>query len=50
MESIDSLPIYSTVDIRDAAYEVLSNLAESEYEHAEKILWALNQQLKRGRE
>lgn len=42
--------IYSAVDIRDAAYEVLSHLTESEYEYAEKLLWALNEQLEKGRE
>ena len=44
-ESIDSQTIYSSKDIRDAAYEVLSRLKESEYESAERILWALRQEL-----
>jgi hypothetical protein len=36
---------YSLNQIRDAAYEVLSRLTESEYESAERILWALRQEL-----
>jgi hypothetical protein len=47
-ESIDSL--YTSTQIRDAAYEVLSRLTESEYESAERILWALREQLERASE
>lgn len=43
-----SKKIYSAVDIRDAAYEVLSTLTEAEYAYAEKILWSLNEQLERA--
>jgi hypothetical protein len=42
--------IYSAVDIRDAAYQVLSTLTEEEYAYAEKLLWALNKQLEKGKE
>jgi hypothetical protein len=40
-------PSYTSTQIRDAAYEVLSRLKESEYESAERILWALREQLER---
>lgn len=39
--------IFSRIEIRDAAYEVLSRLPESEYEYAEKLLWAFNSELER---
>lgn len=37
---------YSSKQIRDAAYQVLSRLPESEYDYAERLLWSLNQELK----
>jgi hypothetical protein len=43
-ESIDS-ETYSLNQIRDAAYEVLSRLPESEYEYAERLLWSFNEEL-----
>ena len=36
---------YSLNQIRDAAYEVLSRLPESEYEYAERLLWSFNEEL-----
>jgi hypothetical protein len=38
---------YTSTQIRDAAYEVLSHLTDYEYEHAEKVLWAFYQQLEK---
>lgn len=36
---------YSAEEIRDAAYETLAQVKESEYEYAESLLWAFHQRL-----
>jgi len=41
---------YSLTQIRDAAYQVLSRLPESEYEYAERLLWRLNEEIKGEKE
>lgn len=36
---------YSLEEIRDAAYETLAQVKESEYEYAESLLWAFKRRL-----